>query len=79
MTAFWKSKYFQERLGLSKPISTIKTLDLLDIILHEDDEAINGLDNSLVEKTLKKDLALTYLCRSGCEITYRVKEQYKKI
>lgn len=77
MTAFWESKYFQERLGLSKAMTTIKALDLWDTMLHKDDESINNLDNSLISKVLKKDLALTYLCRSGCKITGRVKEQYK--
>lgn len=78
MTAFWESKYFQERLGLSKAMSTIKTLDLWHLILHADDDAIKELDNSLISKALKKDLALTYLCRSNCEITSRVDKQYKK-
>lgn len=78
MTAFWESKYFQERVSLSKAISTIKTLDLWNVILHKDDVEINDLDNSLITKALKKDLALTYLCKSNCGVTSRVKEQYKK-
>lgn len=77
MTAFWESKYLQERLGLSKAMSTIKTLDLWGTILHDGDEAIQGLDETKINGALKKDLALTYLCRNGSKITGRMKRQYK--
>lgn len=78
MTAFWESKYLQERLGLSKAMATIKTLNLWDTMLHEDDQAIQNLDNNKIKSALKKDLALTYLCRNGSKITGRMKRQYKK-
>ena len=34
MTAFYESKYFQERLGVSKAMSVIKTLEMWDVLLH---------------------------------------------
>lgn len=78
MTAFWESKYLQERLGLSKAMATIKTLDLWGTLLHEDDQAVQALDNEKIKSALKKDLALTYLCRNGSKINGRMKRQYKK-
>lgn len=78
MAAFWESKYLQERLELSKAMSVIRTLDLWDIILHSDDEEIQKLDNDKIINALKKDLALTYLCKQEVEITPRIKRQYKK-
>lgn len=79
MTAFWESKYFQERLGLEKALSTIKTLDLWDVILYEDDEAIQNLDNEKVISALKKDLAVTYVCEEKeTSITSKMRIQYNK-
>lgn len=78
VTAFWESKYLQERIGLSKAMSTIKTLGLWDVMLHEGDEAIENLDNERINAALKKDLAITYLCREDSEITGKMKKQYKK-
>lgn len=78
VTTFWESKYLQERVGLSKAMSTIKTLDLWKTMIHEDDEAIENLEKEKIRGALKKDLALTYLCRENSEITGKMKKQYKK-
>lgn len=77
MTAFWESKYLQERLELSKAMATIKTLGLWETILHGDDKAIQSLDDGEVKGALKKDLALTYLCRNGSKINGKMKRQYR--
>lgn len=78
MTAFWESKYLQERLGLSKAMSTVKTLNLWNTLLHEDDQAIQDLDPLMVEGALKKDLALTYLYKNEATITNKMNKQYRK-
>ena len=78
MSAFYLSKYFEERLGISKAMSTIKTLDLWDVIFYGDDEDIQNLDNDRINSALKKDLALTYLCQNKIEVTPRLREQYEK-
>lgn len=78
MTAFYESKYLEERFGLSKAMSVIKTLDLWDEIFYEDDKAILELDNEKVTNALKKDLAITYLCKNGVKVTSKIKRQYKK-
>lgn len=49
MSAFYLSKYFEERLGISKAMSTIKTLDLWDVIFHGDDEDIQNFDNDRID------------------------------
>lgn len=78
MTAFYESKYFQERLGISKAMSVIKTLDMWDVILHGDNNDIEGFDNSKIEGALKKDLAINYLCDDNIEITNKMRKQYRK-
>ena len=78
MSAFYLSKYFEERLGISKAMSTIRTLDLWKVIFHGDDEEIQNLNNDRINSALKKDLALTYLCQNKIEITPRLREQYEK-
>ena len=78
MTAFWESKYLQERMGLSKAMSVINTLDLWHDLMHEDDSVVKELNEDKINSALKKDLALTYLCRKDCVITGRMKMQYKK-
>lgn len=76
MAAFWESKYFQERLGLSRAMATIKGLDLWNIILTGSTEDINNIEDSKIEKVLKKDTVLTYITKSNPEITEKVKEEY---
>ena len=78
MTGFWESKYFQERLGISKAMSTIKSLNLWDALLHEDDEAIKGIEFEKMTAALKKDVAITTLCRSDVKITDKMRRQYRK-
>lgn len=78
MTAFWESKYLQERIGLSKAMSTVKTLNLWNTMLHEEDEKIENLNSSMIQGALKKDLALTYLVKNETTITSRMDKQYKK-
>ena len=78
MSTFYLSKYFEERLGISKAMSTIKTLELWDVMAKEDDNVIQALDNNRINSALKKDLALTYLCQNGIEISPKIKEQYQK-
>lgn len=78
MTAFWESKYLEQRLGISKAMTVIRELDLWGTILEEDDDAIRNLDNKRVNAALKKDLALTYLCKTDCEITSKMKRQYRR-
>lgn len=78
MTAFYESKYLQERLEISKSMSVIKTLDMWDVILHGDNNDIEGFDNSKIEGALKKDLAINYLCDDNIEITNKMRKQYRK-
>lgn len=78
MTAFWESKYFQERIEISKAMSVINTLDLWPDIIKCDENAIKGIEEERIESALKKDLALTYLCKSKSEITPKLRRQYKK-
>lgn len=78
MLISYQSKYFQERLELSKAMTAIRTLDLRYTIFHEGDEAIEYLDDDLIEKILKKDLALTYLGRKKIEITPEIRERYNR-
>lgn len=78
MTAFYESKYFQERLGISNAMSVIKTLNMWNEILHGDDKYIKEFDNEKIEGALKKDLAINYLCNDNLEITNKMKKQYRK-
>lgn len=79
MTAFWESKYFEERIDISKAMSVINTLDLWPYIINCDEEAIKKVEGEKIEGALKKDLALTYLCKSRTAITPKIRKQYKKI
>lgn len=78
MSTFYLSKYFEERLGISKAMSTINTLELWDVMAKGDDNDIQELDNNRINSALKKDLALTYLCQNGIEISPKIREQYEK-
>lgn len=78
MTIFYESKYLQERIGISKAMNTIKMLNLWDNIFKGENKDIEDLDNNIIKSTLKRDLALTYLCRDNVEITPKIKKQYKK-
>ena len=78
MAAFYESKYFQERLGLSKAMSVIKTLEMWDILLHGSDEDIECFDNTKKEGALRKDLAITYLSRDILNVTNKMRKQYRK-
>lgn len=78
MTTFWESKYLQERIGLSKAMSTVKTLNLWNTMLHEEDEKIENFNSSMLQGALKKDLALTYLVKNEATVTSRMDKQYKK-
>lgn len=78
MTGFWESKYFQERLGISKAMSVIKSLDLWDTLLHEDDEAIKEIKTDKMIAALKKDVVITTLCRSDVKITDKMARQFRK-
>ena len=78
MTTFWEAKYFQERIEISKAMSSIDALGLWGDVIHGDDATITSLDNKRVEAALRKDLAVTYLARSGCQPTPKIRRQYKK-
>ena len=78
MTAFYELKYLEERFELSKAMQTIKALDLWDEIFYEEDEAILNIDDEKIRSALKKDLALTYLCKNGVKVTPKINRQYKK-
>lgn len=78
MTAFWESKYMEERLGLENAMTTINSLGLWKEILEQDENSIKSLDNEKIYSALKKDLALTYLYKNNAEITPKMRRQYAK-
>lgn len=78
MDTFWKSKYWQERIEMSKAMASIKFLDLWPTILNKGEEAIEQLDDVALSNALKRDLALTYLCRNNKNVTLKIKRQYSK-
>lgn len=78
MAAFYESRYLQERLGLSKAMSVIRTLEMWNTVLHGSREDIEGFDDAKIEGALKKDLAITYLCKDGLDITHKMRKQYRK-
>ena len=78
MTAFYESKYLYERLGLSRAMSVIKTLDLWDEMIHGSDNDIKNIDNDKIASALKKDLAVSYMYKNQSNITNRMKRQYKR-
>lgn len=78
ITAFYESRYFQERLGVSNAMSVIKTLDLWDTLLNGIDNDIEEIDDKKIEGALKKDLAINYLCDDDIEITNKMRKQYRK-
>lgn len=78
MTAFFESKYLYERLGLSRAMSVIKTLDLWDDMIHKSEKDIETLDNDKIISALKKDLAASYMYKNQMNITNKMRRQYKK-
>lgn len=78
ITAFYESRYFQERLGVSNAMSVIKTLDMWDILLNGTDNDIEEFDDMKIKGALKKDLAINYLCNEDIEITNKMRKQYRK-
>lgn len=78
MTAFWENKYLEERMKISKAMSTIKTLGLWDVVLNGNIADVQQVDEAKVNGALKKDLALSYLCGDNLMITDRMRTQYNK-
>lgn len=78
LTAFWESKYFQERVEVSKSMSVIKSLNLWDVMLHEEDKAIYNIDPERINAALKRDIAITSLARNKSKITSKMERQYIK-
>lgn len=69
MDTFWKSKYLQERIELSKANNVIKFLDIENLIYNGTDADIDEYDDESITLASKRDLALTYLCRTPEEST----------
>lgn len=78
MTAFWESKYLEERLRLSRAVSTIQTLGLWDVVLNGEISDIQQVEESKVRGALKKDLAISYLSGDNLTITDKMRTQYDK-
>lgn len=78
VAAFYESKYLQRRLGISKALSVIKTLDLWDVILHGEDKDIEEFDDEKIKAALKKDIAVTYLSSDILNVTNKMRKQYRK-
>lgn len=78
MAAFYESRYLQERLGLSKAMSVIRTLEMWDTVLHGSESDIDAFDDTKIEGALKKDLAVTYLSKDILNITHKMRKQYRK-
>ena len=78
MAAVWESRYLEERMNISRAMAVIKSLGLWDMLLEGEDIDVEKIPDERIESGLKKDLALTYLCRNDCKITSRMKRQYKK-
>lgn len=77
MTAFWESKYFQNRIKILKAMTTIDTLDFWQHILTRGEIAINDIKDEIIVAILKKDLALNHLYNEEIEITPHMREQYQ--
>lgn len=75
MMAFWECKYLDERMRLSKAMTTIKTLGLWDIILNGELSDIQELDDLKIKGALKKDLAISYLSGENLIITDKMRRQ----
>lgn len=78
MTAFWESKYLEERMRLSRALSTIQTLGLWDVVLKGEISDIQQVEEGKVRGALKKDLALSYLAGDNLTITDKMRIQYDK-
>lgn len=78
MAAFYESKYFQERLGVSKAMSVIKTLEMWDVLLHGSEADIEAIDDTKIDGALRKDLAISYLSKDVLNITNKMRKQYRK-
>ena len=71
-------KELAERLEVSEALAAIDFLDLWPIIMDEDESAVERIDDTLLSNALKRDLALTYLCKNGVKVTPKINRQYKK-
>ena len=78
MDASWKSLYFEERIEMSKAISTIRILNLWPDLLEKGEDFIENINDELMSNALKRDLALTFLCKNNNKITPRMKTQYSR-
>lgn len=75
-TAFWESKYWQNRIEISKAKAVIDAFDLWEDILSNGEEAILNLDSAKIKNALIKDEVLTRVHRKGIEITPTMIKQY---
>ena len=78
MDTFYRSKYFEERLGISKAIAVIKYLNLWPDMIEKSEEFIEKIDANSIKNALKRDLALTYLYKNEKNLTLKMKNQYYK-
>ena len=75
---FWRGQYLKERLEISKAMATIGYLDLWPAMIGDSEKFIDKLDDGAIANALKRDLALTYLCKSRTVITPKIRRQYIK-
>lgn len=76
LNIFWEAKAIDARLELSKAKTTVDHLGIWDEIIKGNEEKIKNLDANDIMVGLKKDLALTYLSRTGAELTDNMVEKY---
>jgi len=50
---FWRGKFLQERMEITKAMSTIRDLDLWNTIINGEAEEITKIDDSIILETLK--------------------------
>ncbi|MBQ6991561.1 MAG: hypothetical protein IJN50_01380 [Clostridia bacterium] len=75
--AFVQSKYWEERIEMSKAMATIDSLELWGTIIDGDESDIQNLDETTVDSALIKDLFLSKIQRHGIEVTPKMARQYK--
>jgi len=75
--AFVQSKYWEERIEMSKAMATIDSLELWGTIIDGDESDIQNLDDDTVDSALIKDLFLNIIQRNGIEVTPKIARQYK--
>lgn len=77
-TAFWESKYWQNRIEISRAKGVMDSLGIWNDTLLNGNIAIADINDEKLEDALKKDEAITELHRRGIEVSPKLSEQYDR-